>query len=191
MDIEIWKAIRGYEGLYEVSNLGRVKSLPKPINRTKSAYITKPKILALPVHESGYYRLNLRKNGKTSTRYVQNLVLEAFVSPRPHMQDADHIDKNIKNNKLSNLRWYPILYNSGKTGYENPNTRIHQQRRNGKIKNGEAMPWTKLTVADVIEIKKRLKAGEKNKSIAASYPIINVTTISGIKRGLSWSQVKI
>jgi hypothetical protein len=187
---EIWKPVRGYEGLYEVSNIGRVKSLPKPIRRTKSTYITKPKILALPVHESGYYRLNLRKDGKTKTRYVQNLVLEAFVSKRPRLQDADHIDKNIKNNRLSNLRWLPVLYNSGKVGYANPNTRIHQQRRNGRIKNGEMMPWTKLTSDQVVIIKKLLASGEGNLSISKKFNV-TASTISGIKRGKSWQQIKI
>lgn len=96
---EIWKDIFGYEGLYQVSTLGRVKSLPKGNylkNRILNPYI--------PSH--GYRTVGLRLNGKTILITVANLVARTFLNHKPCGKKivVDHIDNNRLNDNLSNIQ---------------------------------------------------------------------------------------
>ena len=96
---EIWKPIEGYENRYEVSSLGRIKSLSR--YRRKTDYILKHWI-----GNKGYHYIDLRyKTGKKKTHSVHSLVLEAFVCKRPPGKMALHTDDNKDNNSLENLRW--------------------------------------------------------------------------------------
>lgn len=103
---EIWKDIKGYEGLYQVSNIGNVKSLN--YNRTGEERIRKPK-----VDRYGYLTLMLYKNGKCKTLFVHRLVLMAF-NPINNMDSlqVNHKDENKQNNNLDNLEWCTPKYNS-------------------------------------------------------------------------------
>ena len=98
MEKEIWKDIEGYEGLYQVSNLGRVKSL----NYRKTG---KEKCLVLNKNRDNYLQVCLCKNGETDYPYVQRLVLEAFDSNPDNLPEVNHKDKNRENNRLDNLEW--------------------------------------------------------------------------------------
>ena len=98
---EIWKPVVGHEGRYEVSNIGRVRSLDRISAR---GHRIKGRMLKLK-DVKGYdvARLNW---GVADWRYVHQLVLEAFVSPRPEgCVDVRHLDGNRKNNKVENLKW--------------------------------------------------------------------------------------
>lgn len=92
--LEVWKDIQGYNGKYQVSNLGRVKSL----NYKRTG---KEHILALAL--SSYPRLNLRKNGKTVNCAVHRLVWEAFNGPIPVGLQINHLNENKSDNRLANL----------------------------------------------------------------------------------------
>ena len=97
---EIWKPVVGYEDLYEVSNLGRVKSLN--YNHSGKEGMLKPS------HDGdGYLRVKLCKNGEESTRRVHILVMRAFVGKCPDGHEIDHYDWNRKNNRLENLSYQP------------------------------------------------------------------------------------
>lgn len=101
--IEIWKPVVGYEGLYEVSNLGNIKSLPR--NTTKGGILKQYHNL-----KNGYSYIGLYKNGKHSQKRVHVLVMNAFnpINKAPGYDKEhtiDHIDGNKSNNKLSNLEW--------------------------------------------------------------------------------------
>lgn len=112
--IEEWRPVVGYEGLYEVSSCGRVKSLDRLCESSKRSdqwlkgKILKPKINP---HRQNRCTVALNKNGNTSYRYVSRLVLTAFVGAAPPNHDAAHWDGDPVNNALSNLRWASVSEN--------------------------------------------------------------------------------
>lgn len=105
---EIWKDIVGYEGLYQVSNLGRVKSLPKT-DRFGRLYPEKMK--AQVNNGSGYLVVNLKHNGKQQMRTVHRLVAEAFIDNPLNCSDINHMDGNKQNNKVDNLEFCTRSFN--------------------------------------------------------------------------------
>ena len=100
---EIWKPIEGYEGLYEVSNLGRVKSLKR--------LHTKERILSQFLNHRGYARVNLWKENKSRKYSVHRLVAEAFIPNPDSKPQVNHIDENKTNNSVENLEWCTQLEN--------------------------------------------------------------------------------
>lgn len=103
---EIWKDIKEYEGLYQVSNKGNVKSLN--YNHTKEEKILRPMVI-----RNGYLIVTLYKNGKCKRLLVHRLVLMTF-APINNMDkfDVNHKDENKQNNNLDNLEWCTPKYNS-------------------------------------------------------------------------------
>jgi hypothetical protein len=103
---EIWKEVLGYEGLYQVSNLGRVKSLDRVVKGKIKDYHYKSKILKPGITTKGHLYVNLYKNSKPKTRTIHQLVAESFLNHTPCKFDiiVDHIDNNKENNCLSNLQ---------------------------------------------------------------------------------------
>ena len=103
--MEIWKEIKGYEGKYWVSNLGRVKS------KFKILTLTLPKKTLLK--RSQYYQITLHKNKHTSKTYmIHRLVAEAFIPNPNNLPQVNHIDCDPTNNKVNNLEWCDAKYNS-------------------------------------------------------------------------------
>ena len=98
MEEEIWKPIKDYEGLYEVSNLGRVKSL----NYRKTG---KEKILKNMKNNNGYLVVGLTKNGKRKNYLIHRLVAEAFIPNTEGKPHIDHINTIKNDNSVENLRW--------------------------------------------------------------------------------------
>ena len=95
---ENWKDIKGYEGIYQVSDKGRIKSLAN--NKTR-----KEKILKLRKDKNGYLEVNLHKDNKSITRKVHRLVAEAFISNPYNKPYINHKDCNPSNNNADNLEW--------------------------------------------------------------------------------------
>jgi len=103
---ELWLPIPGFEGFYEVSNQGRVRSLGRRVVYADGSVHTHPgKLLRQSICKMGRHRVDLRANGKRSNRLVHRLVLEAFVGPCPPGMECCHFDDNPSNNCLDNLRW--------------------------------------------------------------------------------------
>jgi hypothetical protein len=103
---ERWSAIPGYEGLYEASTLGAIRSVDRFINGRIVGHKSKVKGRILtPALVSGYPRVDLSKQGKSRSVFVHLLVLESFVGPRPPMMVCCHADGDKLNNNVRNLRW--------------------------------------------------------------------------------------
>lgn len=106
--VEEWRPVVGYEGLYEVSDLGRVKSLDRVIMRKNGRPITVKGKIKEPTkwnYDYDYLEVKLSKNGVDKTIFVHQLVAKTFI-PNPNGCDVvHHIDRNQKNNRVDNLEW--------------------------------------------------------------------------------------
>lgn len=143
---EVWKDIKGYEGIYQVSNNGRIKSLERDKNNHSKKQKVEAKIRK-NVLSKGYYLCLLSKNGKNKMMRVHRLVAEAFIpNPKKH-PIINHIDGNKLNNCVDNLEWCDYSYNE-KEAYrlglrrynnnlkvytDNMKKRVNQYEINGKF----------------------------------------------------------
>lgn len=104
---EIWKDVVGYEGFYEVSNLGRIRTVRRvvaaPLGRVSR--VVEPIIRKQQISTRGYRQLSLCTHGKTKTETVHRLVAEAFIPKQSGKDQVNHIDGDKDNNKVSNLEW--------------------------------------------------------------------------------------
>jgi len=135
---EIWKDISNYEGKYEVSNLGRVRSLS--YNGTGEI-----KFLKQSTNKRGYKRVGLCKNGKMKNCYVHRLVAITFIPNPNNHKEVNHKDENPANNNVNNLEWCTSEYNN------NYGTR---NKRAGESKKGKSFSE---------EHKKKLSESHKGK----------------------------
>ena len=102
--IEIWKPIKGYEGLYEISNYGNVKVLYFKNNLTNQK-IYKPRLKKVRKDKYGYLVVTLHKNQKSKTYKIHRLVAEAFIKNPKNKPQINHKDGNKQNNYINNLEW--------------------------------------------------------------------------------------
>jgi hypothetical protein len=134
---EEWRAVPGYEGLYEVSNKGRVRSLGRSISfysvRWKGIVRrdVAPRLLKLWTMHTGHQMTTLSRDGVSIRPKVHRLVLEAFVGPCPDGMEACHYDDEPANNVLENLRW------------DTRSANISDRYRNGWVAPGTAMTLCK------------------------------------------------
>lgn len=106
MTVEEWRPVLGYEGKYEVSDQGEVRSLDRMINGPHGPRRWKGRILKKkPSKIGGYGMVSLRDSGRDRYVSVHTLVLESFVGPRPEENVCRHLDGNPSNDRLENLRW--------------------------------------------------------------------------------------
>lgn len=114
---EIWKDVVGYDGLYQVSNIGRIKSIRKNI------------ILSPFINSKGRYQARFKVNGRITRPFVHRLVAEAFIPNPNNLPEINHKDENKLNNEVSNLEWCTTKYNAN---YGTRNKRIGESNK----KNG-------------------------------------------------------
>lgn len=118
MDKEVWKPIPGYEGHYEVSNMGRVRGLDRTrrmVSKKGMEHTAFVKGVTIQPHfdSRGCYQIvGLNKDGKHKTRLVHRLVAETFIPNPDNLPEVNHIDENKINNAVSNLEWCDHLYNN-------------------------------------------------------------------------------
>ena len=102
MKQEIWKDIEGYEGMYQVSNLGRVKALDRRDNKGK---LQKEKLRKFGTKKDGYKIISLSKNNKLKSYVLHRIVAKAFVPNPDNLPEIDHINGIRDDNRVENLRW--------------------------------------------------------------------------------------
>ena len=127
---EIWKDVPGYEGLYQVSNVGRVKSVYRIINRNRG-YVARKEVILKPCIRRRYLFVQLSKNGKQKNFFVHRLVAMAFIDNPKNYPQIDHINGDKYNNSVDNLRWVTAKENSN-----NPNA---SNSPIGKTKKGKVI----------------------------------------------------
>lgn len=109
---EVWKPIKGYEGRYEVSNIGRVKTLPFVRGNHIGSYKTKEIIRKQSANQKGYMRIGLNGlDGKRKMYSVHRLVAMAFIPNPENLIEVNHRDFNKSNNCVENLEWCDRDYN--------------------------------------------------------------------------------
>ena len=176
MEKEIFKDIIGYEGKYQISNLGRVKGLSRQVYNNFDPYMTKERILKSCINNAGYYVLNLCLNGKVNMHLVHRLIAVNFI-PNPKNKPAINHKNGIKtDNRLDNIEW---------STYSDNNQHAYNT---GLKKRGEHHVNSKLTEVQVCEIREKLKNGESNILIANFYNVGNCT-ISEIKHNKRWKHI--
>ena len=158
---EVWKPIDGYVGEYQVSNLGRIRSLNIQVWNGKVNYTKKGRILKPGLSGTGYYTVSLR--GKTHK--VSRLVAIAFCSGYKDGLVVNHINGNKKEDYANNLEW--ISYGSNN---------LHAS------KTGLRITPSVLTKKDKINIALRRERGELAKEIVKDYPSVTISAIKNISR---------
>lgn len=135
---EIWRDVVGYEGLYQVSNLGRVRSFHK----------NKVKILKFAISPFGYLRVILSKDFQKKNRNIHILVAQAFIPNPEGKTQVNHIDGNKENNHVSNLEWVT------------PSENINHAFEKGLSKRGCEHGRAKFTAEQIREIRRACVPGD-------------------------------
>lgn len=104
-NIEIWKDIKGYEGIYQVSNYGRVKSL-------HNKFGNKELIMKLNKKYNGYYQVRLKNNGESKDVSIHRLVALHFIPNPENKPQVNHINEDKSDNRAENLEWCTSSYNN-------------------------------------------------------------------------------
>lgn len=145
---EIWKDVVGYEGYYQVSNLGNVRGVDRYVieTNTNKRKLIKGKMLTKHEKDNGYRQVNLTKDGKTTFHYVHRIVMKAFKPLNDYTDmEVNHIDYNRSNNELSNLEW---------TNHKDNVVHSSSNGKYGKVK-GSANHKTTFTEEQVIEMREK------------------------------------
>ena len=176
---EVWEDVQGYEGLYLISNLGRVKILPRIKINKGSCLVSKEKFSKIRTRCDGYYGLSLTLNNEIKHYYLHRLLAIHFIPNPENKPQVNHINGIKNDNRLENLEWA--------TSKENI---IHARDKGLRLApKGDSHSSSKLTELQVLDIKERLKKRERNVFIA-NYYNVNSGTISAIKREKNWKHLK-
>lgn len=177
---ELWKHARGYENLYLVSNLGRVKAVTRIVTRSNGRpYTINSKILKPAQDSCGYLRVALMKNGKLNTEKVHRLVAKTFLVD-DYSLEVNHIDGDKQNNNVDNLEFLSRSQNQKhafKIGLQKP-------------KLGSSNPSAKIDEIKVLTIKTLIKCGYKLKKISNGLNI-SYHIVKDINRNKTWKHINV
>lgn len=175
---EIWKPVGGYEGLYEVSSFGRVRSLDRMGNHwCKGQRLFVGRLLNPDCQENHYERVSLHRSGKLDRQCVHRLVARAFLGGLPKQQ-VNHIDGNKRNNRVDNLEWCTHRENIQHAWRTGLKTAIRGEDHWSSI----------LKNRDIVVIQTAAARGVQQREIAR---VFNVSEgiISAIVRGKNWTHI--
>jgi hypothetical protein len=174
MTTEYWRPVVGYEGLYEVSDLGRVRTLPGK-KRGRWGWVNKVGcVRKTPINVYGYPTVDLKHEGHRKTFTVHTLVLTAFVGPRPEGYECRHLNGNRADSRLLNIAW------------GTPSENTDDRRRHGTFVQGETHGASVLTDDEVRLIRKMTGT---QASIAKTFNV-SPSLISMIKSRTRWTHVQ-
>lgn len=164
--MEIWKDIKEYEGIYQVSNFGKVKSKRKILIPAKGEYL----------------KVSLSKNGTQKTRYIHRLVAETFLDNKSNLPFVNHKDENRYNNNVNNLEWCTNKYNInyGNAQKKKAKSQLRYNIIQKDIKGNIVNIWESASqVADCLKlnkgtIRKSCKTGLKNYGYYWEYKKVNL-----------------
>jgi hypothetical protein len=173
---EIWKDIEDFEGLYQVSNLGRVKSMVRPYRRTE-------KIITATDNGHGYLIVGLRRPSSVKGMLVHRLVMQAFEPiSNPEDMQVNHKDFNTYNNRLDNLEWCTVLENNQ-----------HFWREGGHIDlssiTGSNHHLSSLTEEDVLNIRAMHATGKYSVNGLAKILGMPESTVRCIVKRKTWKHL--
>jgi hypothetical protein len=175
--LEAWRSIARFEGYYEVSNLGNIRSIARGQGRRTG------KLLTCWVTAFGYRGVQLQVDKQNVSFLVHTLVTEAFLGPCPINKEVDHIDGNKANNVVTNLRYL--------TRSENIQARNERRKVAGlpltSAQYGEHNPHAKLTSEQVAEIRRLSVNGMFQRQIAECFGVRR-EAISKIVLGKRWNK---
>ncbi len=172
--MEEWKDIPGYVGYYEVSSLGRVRSVPRVVAHADGRrQPVSGRVLKQNPDDWGYLLVSLNKNGKGVTSKVHRLVAIAFIPNPENKPEVNHKTGDKTANSVTDLEW--------STGKENTDHARRLSLYPKGIRRG-----TKLTPGDIPLIRSRIAAGHKLVHIAKDFRV-SETTIGRIKQGVGWA----
>lgn len=178
---EEWRAVSGYEGIYEVSDLGRVRRLIefRPLPNNPRVYEPRRwRVIAAYASAGGYLQARLSKGGAAKTVLVYRLVCEAFYGHAPKGQGhVAHWDGNRANNVAPNLRW------------ASPKENAHDRNRHGTAPFGEQSPNRRLSENDVREIRGLYQGRRGDLSKLSTMFGVTSTQILHIVRRKQWTHV--
>lgn len=173
---EIWMPVPGWEGFYEASSLGRVRSLER-MSRVNSLMpdvkrLMGGKIRKIFTDSRGYQHINMSANGLRKCYMLHQVILLSFRGEPEPGQGCRHLDGNPSNNNIENLIWGTHLENMG------------DRKRHGRYAVGEDHPMSKLKREDVKDI---IASPETGTALANKYNM-GQSQISRIRRGKAWAE---
>lgn len=175
---EIWKDVKGFEGRYQISNLGRVKSLSRLILHRSGRYLPSKEIILLPLLNGAYPRIALYKDGASKRYSIHRLVAEAFID-NPHKKKCVNHKNGIKtDNRVENLEWVTYSENAS---HAFANGLTYSLK-------GEKHHQSKLNNKDVLDIRLSYKLGCTQKELAHRY-CVSFQHISDIIRRNKWTHI--
>lgn len=188
--VEEWRDIPGYEGLYQASNLGRVKSLARLRTGIQAGYKLPERILKQNVDRIGYKFCGLYKSGKVKTVRVHRLVALAFLPNPCDFPVINHKDENKTNNSVSNLEWCTQYYNCNygsaierrKAGYDKrgrkcvPNTNVaHDANKQYRLPKNDKAVYQMDMNGNILAVFPSVKEATR---------ITGINNISAVARGI-------
>lgn len=177
---EEWRPVPQYEGMYEVSSLGRIKSLTRVVKGSRgSKSKSNGRILKQGKHSHGYRRVSLCNNGVIKYSNVHRLVAIAFIDNPDNLPVVNHIDNDPSNNVVSNLEWTTF---SGNT--------IHAYKSGRMTDNsGENNGMAKLSISDVKSIVKMRFIDNLTLKQISEKAHLNIQSVCDIVYGRRWASV--